>query len=387
MKLITLLLFLLPAIGFSQAFTFNQGGPVEKKYYAEIPYETVNGKIILAGEIAGRQHRFLLDTGAPVAISKDLATELNALQTGKTTIHDTFLHSDSIGIVKLNGITLGNITFNQIPAITLFPDFYKCYGVDGVIGSNLLRNSIISIDSKRHLIILTDQKNKLNLKSKNSTDLISNIGPQSDPQIKIVLKNKLTLTIPFDTGDNAFLRLNDKTINDLKQYALFDTLAKGYGSSGLSLLGLQEPATKYLYKVAPINIGNGSFINLAAESNKTAIPAIGSRILDYGIATLDFIHGKFYFDAYEPKVDVYEKRFPVTLVYTNNKLVIGVVWDKADPLLKQGQQIMEVDGVTCGVVTLCEMLTNKPVLEGKNKVVLTIVDSQQHIHKVPMTGE
>lgn len=387
MKLITFLLFLLPVMGFSQNLTLNQGGPVEKNYYCEIPYQNLNGKIIIEGQIAGKKHKFLLDTGAPVAISKELADEIKAIPLDKSVIHDTFLRQDSIGIIQLNGIKLGDVTFNGIPGITLFPDFYKCYDVDGVIGSNLLRNSIISFDSKRHLIILTDQKNKLNLKPKNSTDLITNVGPQSDPQIKIVLKNKLTLTIPFDTGDNNFLRLNDKTVTDLKQYALFDTLAKGYGASSMSLMGLQAPATKYLYKVASFSVGNGKFTNLATESSKEAIPAIGSKLLDYGVVTLDYIHGKFYFDAYQSEVDLSEKQFPVKLVFADHKLLIGVVWDKADPLLKQGEQVYEVDGIDKSVTTLCDMLTSKPILEGKDKAVLTIIDKQQMVHWVTIVRQ
>jgi predicted aspartyl protease len=387
MKLITFLLFLLPVAGFSQGFTLNEGGPVEKNYYCEIPFEYVNGKMFLTGEIGGKKHRFLFDTGAPVAVSNELATEINAKTIHKIDIHDTYLHADSTNIVQLNGIKLGDITFNQIPAITLFPDIYRCYGIDGVIGSNLLRSSIISIDNNRHLIIITDQKSKLDLKAKNSTDLIFKPGLQSDPQIKIVLKNKLTLTTPFDTGDNTFFRLNDKTVADLKQYALFDTLAKGYGASGMSLMGMQNAAPKYLFKVSFITVGNGKFNNLITESSKDAIPAIGCKLIEYGVVTLDFIHGKFYFDAYQPEVDLNEKQFAVKPIFADNKLVAGVVWEKAKDLVKQGEQILTIDGKDYSNVTLCDLLNNKLPLAGKENAVLTIKNAQGEIRKVNISRE
>ncbi|MDB5117091.1 MAG: hypothetical protein JWQ79_2583 [Mucilaginibacter sp.] len=387
MKLLTCLFILITPVCLAQTFTFNQGGTTAKNYYVEIPYENINGKIFVEGTIAGKKHRFLFDTGAPVAISKELAAELNVKELHKVLIGDTFLHSDSATVVKVDGIDLGGIVFNGIPAITDFPDFYKCYQIDGVIGSNILRNSIISIVSSKHIIVFTDQANKLNLKAKNSVPLISNLGLQSDPTIRIVMKDKLTLTIPFDTGDSQFLRVSDKMIADLKQYELFDMLSAGYGSSGLSLMGLQNNGDKYLYKVAFFTVGNGRFNNLIVESNQTAIPAIGSKLLDYGRVTLDFIHGKFYFDATEPVNDVSEKQWPFRPTFSNGKYIVGVVWNKATGILKQGDQIMAVNDMDYSNVSICDLLNNPSPLNGIDTAVLTIKDTQGSIKKVTVKKE
>ena len=387
MKILIAVLLFLPTLGLSQAFNFNQGGPTTKNYYEEIPYETINGKIIVEGTIAGKKHRFLFDTGAPVAISKELAAELNIRTVSKALISDAVLHTDSVNIVEVNDISLGGLTFKNIPAITLFPDLYKCYNIDGVIGSNLMRNSIVSIISAKHLIILTDQKNKLSLKSKNSAPLISNKGLQSDPQIRINLKNKLDLIIPFDTGDNNFLRLNDKTIADLKQYQLFDTLDTGYGASGLGAMGLQRAGNKHLLKVAFLTVGSAKLNNLITESNPDAIPAIGAKLLNYGAVTLDFINGRFYFDAYAPVTELGETQWPFKQTFANSKLIVGVVWKKAKDVLKPGEQILAVDEVDYSHVTLCEMANNKSILEGKETAVLTIKDAQGNIRKVTVNKE
>ena len=387
MKLLTCLLLLVSPACFAQTFTFNQGGTDSKNYYEEIPYENINGKIFLEGEIAGKKHRFLFDTGAPVAISKELAAELNAKVLHKDIIDDTFLHTDSVTTVELNDLKLGGLAFNHIPAITLFPAFYSCYHIDGVIGSNLLRNMIVSIINSKHIIVFTDQKNKLNLKSKNSTELISKQGYQSDPQIKIVMKNKVTLTIPFDSGDNEFLRINDKMVASLKQYALFDTLAKGYGASTIGLMGLQTAADKYLFKVAFFNVGNGRFDNLIVESNKDAIPAIGSKLLEYGTVTLDFINSKFYFDANTAVNDLVEKQWPLRTTFADNKLIAGVIWQKAAGLVKQGEQIIAIDDTDYSNVTICDLVNNKPPFYGKDTAVLTLKDPQGNTRKVTINKE
>ena len=47
---------------FAQDFTCNQGGTIEKHYYKELPYETINSKIFIYVKIAGKNRKFLFDT-------------------------------------------------------------------------------------------------------------------------------------------------------------------------------------------------------------------------------------------------------------------------------------------------------------------------------------
>jgi hypothetical protein len=387
MKILTCLFLLISPICLAQNFTYNQGGTDAKNYYEEIPYENINGKIFISGEIVGKKHRFLFDTGAPCSISKELAAELNAKALHKDLITDAYLHSDSATIVELNDLKLGGLTFNHIPTITLFPDFYKCYHIDGVIGSNLFRHSIVSIVNSKHIMIFTDQEAKLKLDRKNSVPLISKDGSQSDPQIRILMKNNLKLTIPFDTGDSNFFRISDEAVTALKPYALFDTLARGYGASTLSLMGMQDAANKYLYKVASFSVGNGLFTNLVIESNKDAIPAIGSKLLDYGTVTLDFINGRFYFDANKTMNDLGEKQWPIQPTFADNKFIVGVVWQKATGLIKQGEQILAADGVDYSHITLCDLINLTPPLNAKESAVLTLKDAQGNIRKVTIKKE
>lgn len=386
MKLLFCLL-LISQVGLAQTFTFNQGGPTSKNYYAEIPYESINGKIFINAEIAGKKHRFLFDTGAPVSISKELAIELNARVLHKDLMADANLNRDSVTAVEVNDLNLGGIIFNQIPATTLIPDFYKCMSIEGVIGSNLLRNSIVSIVSNRHIIIFTDQKNKLNLKSKNSAPLVTNMGLQSDPKIKILIAGKVYLGISFDTGDNQFLRASDEMVNMIKKYNVFDTLTTGYGASTIGAMGLQKNTDKYLLKIPFFTVGNGKFNNLMFESNKVAIPAIGSKLLDYGTVTLDFINSKFYFDANEAVNEVGEKQWPIRPTFINDKLSVGLIWQKAAGQVSVGDQIIAIDEVDYTQFKLCDLINTKPILEGKETAVLTIKDAKGAIKKVIIKKE
>lgn len=208
----------------AQVFTYNQGGTSAKDYYAEIPYQTINGKMFIQVELNGKKHKFLFDTGAPVAVSPALSAELKAPFVDEDTLSDVNGITDTIGVVKLKNIKLGSIMFTDIPAITLFPDFYKCWNIDGVIGSNILRNSIVSINEAKHLIILTDQLNKLALNDSYSSELTTDNSYQSNPMIKILLGNDITVDLGFDTGDNEFLRISEEITDELPATGIYNVL-------------------------------------------------------------------------------------------------------------------------------------------------------------------
>jgi hypothetical protein len=374
-----LILFLLSCtVIHAQSFTMNQGGATVKNYYVELPYEVINGKIIVSAEIAGGKHRFIFDTGAPVIVSKELSAQIKSEVISSNRLRDANGNYDSVSIVRLNGITLGNVSFNAIPAIGTLPELYKCWNVDGVIGSNMLRNSIVSIQSDKHLIIITDQANKLTLNKKHSVPLITNEGnnTQSDPVIKVMLGKKVSLTLEFDTGDGGFLRFSEDYMNQLSKYVVYEVIDKGYGAGQIGGNGLQDNADKYLLKISSLMIGEGCFNNVITETNKGGSAAIGSRLLDYGNVTLDFVNGRFYFDARNETNDLNEKHWPIRPTVIGNKLVAGIVWAKALNLVKPGEQIITVNKKSFPEVNLCDMLNREPIIAGTDSATVTIKDKQ-----------
>lgn len=371
----------------AQTFTFNQGGTSSKNYYEEVPYETINGKMFVSVEIAGQKHKFLFDTGAPVAISKELATQAGSMAVHKDIFKDAFGNKDSSLVISLDSIQLGKLIFNHLPAITIIPNFYKCWHVDGVIGSNLLRNSIVSIDPVKHIIILTDHEEKLPLKNKKSIPLITTIGAQSDPKIMVRFKDKIDVQLGFDTGDSNFLRIPEDYMNRLKKSGVYEIISKGFGANSISVMGAEKNADKYRLKIPFLNISDSRFENVFIETSKNAIPGIGAKLLEYGIVTLDFIHNKFYFDATNSSNDLNEKQWPFQPTVTGDKLVIGVVWEKAINQVKPGQQIIAVNDVDYSKINLCDMVNNKPILAGKETATITVKDELGNIKKLQISKE
>ena len=391
MKLIFTLIFFLifSNICLSQSFTMNQGGTMTKNYYVELPYENINGKIVLTALIKNKPHRFLFDTGAPTALSEELARQIGAEAIHSTIARDVNGHADSISVIKLNDIKLGSITFSGVAAMRFLPALYKCWNVEGVIGSNLLRNSIVRIISTKHLIILTDQPDKLSLDKKYSTALITNEGNnvQSNPVLKVNLKNKVNVTIAFDTGDNGFLRLSDDYMSQLSKFGVYETIGKGYGASQIGGGGLQADAAKFRLKIPFLNIGSARFENVITETNRGTAPAFGTKLLEYGDVTLDFVNGKFYCDPYNEKVDLNEKFWPFEPIVTGQKLVVGLIWDNGVNMIKPGEQIIAVNDEIFSNVDLCDMLNRKPILADKNSAIITLKDSNAVERKVKIIKE
>lgn len=368
--------------GFSLAqpvFTFNQGGTSAKNYYEELPYESVNGKLFVHAGLGGKEYKFLFDTGAPMAISKELAATLNAAVVQRNLIKDVNGATDSASVIRLEHIQLGTLDFTGIPAVTYFPEFFKCLGIEGVVGSNLLRNSIVRIDSQRHVIVFTDQPGKLGLNKKHSVPLITNTSDQSDPIVRVTLNGKVTVDLGFDTGDNGFLRMPEELMHRLDQWKAYEILTTGYGASQMGEMGVEQNADKYRIRFPMLSIGDARFTNVVAETNKQGIPGLGSDLLNYGIVTLDFINGRFYMDAKTKVTDLQQKQWPFQPAFINEQLVVGVVWGAAVCDMQPGDQIVAINNTDFSAVTLCELIHSPSLLGENESAVLTIKDRQGNV--------
>lgn len=376
--LFSVALFLVSLHGFAQKQTFNQGGPSAPNYYSEIPYQANNGKLFVSVRLSGKKHKFLFDTGAPVTISKELATELKSPLLSQDTVRDINGNTGPLSQVRLDSIRLGDITFTGIPSLVGIADFYSCWQAEGVVGSNLLRGSIVSINSERHVIIITDQPGRLALNKKQSVPMISDESRnrQSKPAIQISLNGKVNLMLNFDTGDNGFLHFTDDAMKSLARYHSYKVVSKGYGSSAIGQFGLQADADKYLLEFPLITIGNARFDHVIAQTNRGGTAAIGSKLLDYGNVTLDFVGGRFYFEARQELNDLSEKQWPMQPTVKDGKLVVSLVWEKGKDLAQPGEQIIAIEGKDFSQVNFCELLNNGPVLGGKETAALTLKDAQ-----------
>jgi hypothetical protein len=353
-----------------------------------LPYESVNGKMFVYVVLAGKKHKFLFDTGSPVAISKGLAVGLGVAVIHTVMLTDAFGGKDSVLVVALDTIQLGGLIFNHIPALEGLPNICKCWpDVEGVLGSNLLRNSIVYINPVGRVMVVTDQADKLPLENKEFIPLITNIGIQSDPKIKIRFGRESDGLFGFDTGDAGLLRFPEAYMEQLRRSRVYDIVWKGYGAHDFGHTGADGNADKYLLKFPALIVDNALFENVIVETNKNTLPAIGARLLDYGSVALDFLHGRFYFIPTNGINNLNEKLWPLQPSVKGDQLVVGVVWGNRLPQLKPGQQILAINDISFEHVSFCDILTKQPILAGMETATITIKDEQGNIKKVQITKE
>ena len=380
-------LFLYSIHCLAQTFTYNQGGVSAKNYYAEIPYETINGKIFVSVGLAGKTHKFLFDTGAPVMLSDDLVEQMGAAVVYRDKLTDAYGGHDSISAVKIDSLRLGPLTFDTVVASRGIPAFYKCWGAEGVIGSNLLRGSIVRIVPERQIIILTDQEERLQLDKNKSIPLVTNIGIQSDPKIVVRFGGKTDLLLGFDTGDGTLLRISEDDLDRLKRSKVCNILSDGYGSHTFSMTGMAKDADKYLVTAPSVDVDGRQFSNVTFETFKNANPGMGAGLLKYGSVTLDFLHGRFYFEPKDTSLDLSEKQWPFQPTLSGDKLVVGLIWKNRSSQLKPGQQIIAIDDISFEHVDFCNLINRPPLLAGKETAEITVKDEEGNITRVRIEKE
>lgn len=352
----------------AQDVNFNLGNSKELNYYSEIPFEYVNGKIIVSVLINENKYRFLLDTGAPNLITKRLSTILNLESLQELKISDANQIKSTMNIVQLPNLTIGSIIFENSVALSSQDEnnlVFDCFEIDGFIGSNLLRNSIIQIDVKNKILIITNDLKKLHLNNENSSKL-SLFGQQSSPFIWLKLtgsKDSGKEQVLLDTGMKGFYDISHKNYIKFKDEKIFSEVANGKGSESIGLSGTSPESEQVRLLLKHMKIANSAFLNISTTTTNDNNSRIGIGLFENGIGTIDFINKKFYFEQYEHNKDLTEKYLPFSRTIINNKLSIGIVWDeKLKAKINYGDEIIEINGKNYENYKLCDFI-NKSIFE------------------------
>lgn len=364
-KLSHIIGFLLLTCNFyAQELSLNQGKIDTKNYYEEIDFKIINEKIIIPVIINDKTYKFLLDTGAPNLITKRLLNEINPENTKKLTVLDANNQVDTLEMVAIKSIKIKNLNFeNNVALISDLDNHFiiKCLKLDGFIGSNLFKNSILKVSLKDKKITITDDIKKLNVKSKGTK--LTLIGDQKSPYININFtgnnKEKGTEDVLIDTGMNDFYEISNRAYTIFSKENMFNELSRSEGSSSIGLFGSAPIKEQVLLKSNQLKIGNTTFENLITNTTDDNNSRLGLDLLKYGDIIIDFKNKKFYFEA-EKKI-ILDNQTPIfapTII--DNKFVVGFVWDKSyQDKLSFGDEIIRIDDYKISEMDFCEIIKLK----------------------------
>jgi len=343
-------------------FSANKGRTAQKKYYTTIPYKEVKTKVIIQCLINGKPYNFIVDTGAITTISPALHKELNLQVIKHIPVRDQSGRVDSLQTVSLKNVQLGDVTFNDIPTVVAKEsEFFDCFKVDGFIGSNMLRNSIVQFASQTKLLTITNATEKLHLNNKVAINMITD-PYQSNPYIKIDIidgENTGTEELLFDSGMDNFYDLAYKNFLEIAKISPLKIEAEAVGSNSLGIHGPANEEKLYRVFIPELIVNGYLFKNITTITTHGSSSRIGAPLFKYGVVTLDYINKKFYFEPYQKDAkNLAEKSWPFIPTVKEGKVVIGLVWDKAwEGKINTGDILVSFDGETYEDADVCDVLT------------------------------
>lgn len=383
--LIIILFFSLHLCG--QNMSFTKGLVIDKNYYSEIEFDYVSDKIIVPVNIQNKEYKFLLDTGAPNVISAELFKKIETKAIGNLNVSDASNNKNNLAMVSIPLINFGGLNFKNSAALvdkTLNNLVFDCFDIDGIIGSNMLHKSILQIDLKKKLIIITDKKKRLNLDKSKATKL-SLLKSQKSPYIWININGNKNARehLLIDTGMKGFYDLSKKNFGVLQKSNVFNIHSTGDGSSGISLFGASKKNKQYRIVVPKLKLNNTEFKNIVAETTNDDNSRIGTKILNYGILTIDFKNKRLYFDSEKDVIEINKKHLGFNLSIKNEKLVVGIVWDE---VLKNdiefGDEIIELNGLNIENIPVCKFLNSESIFNNNTSYNITFKKEDGTIKKL-----
>lgn len=357
------------------AFSYFTTKAENPTFYVEVPYTTINGKIIIEAQAEGVPGKFIFDTGAPTYITYSLARRLSLESTNTQNILDAHNQSMTLGKTQLKRLSMGTpgINIEEIP-VTIMPEGHliEQFGVDGMIGCELFPGAVVRIDSRQKKIIITDNIFPFRINLRNRLPLLHVQG--QIPFIELNVGAGVIEVVMFDSGSGAFYEMISATASEALRENAAALLSKGYGSNGIGMAGAASAGEHNLIRLFELRVSTGRFRNIVTESMDAPYSRLGSQLLDYGTVTIDYASGAFYFEPFESAPqDLYKKRWNVDFTMANGHVVIACVWGDLMDKISPGDRVLKIDGEPVGEVNVSNALQSSIVKIKNEKAVIAVL--------------
>ncbi len=345
-------------------------------FYQEIPYETINHKIIIPAEVEGIKGKYLLDTGAPVCLTYTRMKKGPEKESVAQRVKDAHNKEIIYRSVRLQSVKVGNTEFGEIPALVFDEgNPLEYFGIDGIIGSNLFPDIVVRIDPRRKILILASDTSRMGLDSRYATDMVRD--EQNIPYIMIGLSPELREQVMFDTGSSSFYEMNEPIYHKIAGAKGIVTQSKGNGMLAMGIGGMEKKSDKYRVRIDTMSVGCAQFINVITVTMNAFSSRIGNALLSYGSVALDFPGNKFYFipDDTVP-ADLNYKSWNVEVIASGDSLMAGVVWQSMAGQLEGGEKVIAINGKRYDKIDPGKALTTSRLRIEGEEAVITVIDRE-----------
>lgn len=344
-----------------------------------LPYEVAGGKMLVNVEVGGVSRRFIFDTGGQTMITAALKDELNPAVLDSVKVTDVNSAAAYYYRVALDKFRLPGSTLNfRTSAMVYDGDAFDCFGAQGLVGNDFLKNFTMEIDSRTKTVTLNMSK-PLPPTASNVIAFMPN--RQQMPILTLSLANGEQLNVLFDTGFASMLALKESDYDALKESgsSSVQVLAEGKGGGEIGIAGGAATRNMTRLKVGTLFLGTAGFSNIVTETSVVPFTLLGLKALDYGKVTIDYKRMKMDFEPFAASFnDVLEAKWNVEMSVRDGGLVVSGLWGDMVGELSLGDRVLKIDNKTIEGLDMCTVLINGlPELKDKTKVTLTVEHNGQ----------
>jgi len=241
-----------------------EGKTEQENFTNTLPFELKKGWIIVPVEIENKTYRFIVDSGTPTLVSKELAQTLNMKVIDSVDASDVYNKAQKNKYTRLENIKIGKIDF--VGTAALINDFnatpiWASLDVDGFIGSNLMQHAIWDIDFKEKQITITDNESSLNLPE----DIIENkmfVGVAGLPSIACKINGEKIWNFPLDLGYNGDIVIPYSEFKEQTENGAISNFEKSNTDGSIGINGKEKTTSEsYIGTIDEIEFGNSILKN------------------------------------------------------------------------------------------------------------------------------
>ena len=284
MKNITIILFSIILL-FTNCFTnrkfvklFKDGYTQETPFKVEIPFEYRLGLIILEVEINNVTYDFVLDSGGVNLLSKELAETAGSKSLFSINVRGHQSKSQPMEFSKIEELSIGGIKFEDTPyGIGDFnqSDELSCIGLDGMIGSNLMRLAIWKIDFKNQIITITNTKDSLSIGA-NAKKVPFYTDVTHQPYCNLSIDGVEETNVNIDLGSVGVFSVLYSNYEKIHNEIPKAKKAIQHGHYGSGYYGFEKIDSTYYLQVSSLSMGEIELENQIIKISKSASPTIGT---------------------------------------------------------------------------------------------------------------
>ncbi|WP_170110420.1 aspartyl protease family protein [Flavilitoribacter nigricans] len=325
-----------------------QYGEVEQEEFrATVPIEIQKDLILVPVSIQGKSYRFLFDSGAPFSISDRLQREFGFKTVSRGTIVDSDHNRKKVNWVQVDAIDIGGISFREQTAFV--GDFAAnpilgCIGIDGIIGSNLIRHSNWIIDQEQGALSLfsTIDQEALNAYA----IVLFETDYQYNIFLDVDLGSATVGKVLLDYGSNGSVSLSRDIFSRLKDRGIIRETLSEKGVRQTGIIGTSVPLDREIAFTDSLRMDRLQPEDVMLRTGKTV--SIGNKLLSRFRVTIDWENQVLYMEPGGKTRDPARSRgFSLGYAVDKGIYVQSVIENsKADRAgIRPNMQVLKIDGL------------------------------------------